>query len=306
MAGQLETLTRRLELKEVRRGKENLPGVVGFRGQLLVDCNLANGKVALQIVALRKASAELALESGAPTEESLTLEEPALHGKLRVYGANPARALRIVCRPAVRDALVALLSENARLSYTDTGLSVEASAVDAEAALPIATKALRLMEALGEGTREEVLRAETERVAAKQLPLPEGAERRFVALRDVELDERKLETLRREARARVFWGKSTEETREALLSAGASEALADELVAEFRAERERDRRATLKKRLVVSAALLVFGFGAFALIGRGHRGLWALVQFFVSIACIYAGLTRLGRAVYEFTREGMN
>lgn len=300
---QLDALSRRLELKKVRRGKEDLPGVVGFRGRLLVDCNLEKGRLRLQIVPLRAQPLALSLRSGAPSSESLTIEEPSLKGRLRASSEYPARALRILYAKPVRESLQSLLDAGSTFELTQEGLVVSAAALDAEAGLPIATAAIRLMESMENASREEALRAETEKAAAKQQPLPEGPVRGFVRL--TEVDDEQREKLRREARALVFWRKSPEEVRARLVRMGASESLAQELHAEFAGEYALHRRALPLKdvRLAMLAGVMAVFSAVLFKPPRSSLPVTTLSHFVPTFLFLAAALALVGRGIVNYLRD---
>lgn len=294
-------VARTLELSPTRWVKGRLSG---RRGPLYVELSSAGDTLVLSAGPLRPLPSGLEILEGPGA--GVTLDDDELSAVLRVSATNPAAAIRLVRADAVRAPLLRAMEAAADLRLREAWLTAKVKVSDDEATRTACSAVVKLVVALANASRELSLKAEEERQAARAEPPPDIPARRFVWVpSDPGYDAELLETLEREARARMVWGATVDEVKVVLRERGASEELTERLVREALQHAGRNSDSEIRRALktgiltaVIGSALLAYhpgwlpkhvAFPPFAVLGAGMIG-YGL--FHLALAAVKYGLER--------------
>ncbi|MFL5318638.1 MAG: hypothetical protein ACJ790_03210 [Myxococcaceae bacterium] len=298
---ELAILARSLELSPTRRMGDRISG---RRGNAFVELETREDGVLISAGPIQPLPPGLRISKG--PGEGITLDDAELQQLVHVRAANPAAAIRLLRIELVRNALLKALATSAAFDVSGGWISALVTSRSTEDLRASCSSVLKLLGALTDAAIELSLHAAEEREAAKDLPVPEGG-KRFIAVQPLdEVENDRLEDLRREARARVVWGARRKEILKELKQRGASETVAVQIYEEAWAAHDAGRRAALAVRSAVATGAMGLG----VLLERipnpagihMHSGLapFTVPAFMV----IGLGVYQLGLGVARYVRAG--
>lgn len=299
--GLLRDLAKALELSPIRWAGGT---VQGRRAELFVELSASRGGIAVAAGPITPLPEGLCI-SKAKDGGGITLADDELSARVRVECLHPAAAIRLVRMESVRSALLRATPITA-FEVRDGWVVGQTWDVDPERAREQAGMILNVALALSDGAKELALQTAHERERVKAEGLPEIPARKFVTVEATEAQSELENDLRREARARVVWGDSSDEVIRQLMKRGASFDLAKTLDARERRVREDELRRAFKNKSGTS--MLFAAFSTYLLrhapaMPTGPHGVPLVVPFAVLGYALAMYTLGLGLVNYVMKRE---